>query len=175
MGIPQIDGENLTGIAIKLSVLIGRELAMTDMSGCYRVKSSNLTSNIFVIKLNDFAVKHEILKSKADKVIRVKDVISTACHDSDKFVYVNNHVTPFFGKLLATGRRAVKEKMIHSVWLSKDGCRFRLDANWREFVYHVDHALISDQKKSHERNRASKRMKPDDDDSMSNSERRVKT
>lgn len=135
MGIPPTDNEDLVSIAMSLFSLVGCDLGRADIFGSYRVKNVNSSSNIIVVKLNDISVKHRILKSKVGKELRLKDVIRCNPTNNNQVIYINNHVTPFFGKLLSEGRKAVKEKKIHSVWLSKDGCRLRFDADGVERVY----------------------------------------
>lgn len=96
------------------------------------------------MKLKDFSTKLRILKSKVGKDYRLRDVIRSV--DDSTMIYINNHVTPFFGKLLSEGRRLVKEKKIHSVWLSMDGRRLRFGPDGEERIYHSAnelHALTS--------------------------------
>lgn len=115
MGIPPMENEDLFSITMKISSLVGRDLSRADISACYRVKSGNSSSNIFIVKLNDFSVKHQLLKSKSNKNLRLNDIVCADSSAGNPQVFINNHVTPFFGKLLADGRSAVKEKKLHSV------------------------------------------------------------
>lgn len=77
---------------------------------------------------------------------------------------MNNHVTPFFGKLLAEGRRAVKDRKIHSVWLTRNGCTMRFEENGNELVYHsvkeLDEMILSHGKSVQQK----KRTRSDDND-----------
>lgn len=141
MGIPPTDNEDLVSIAMSLFALVGCALARADIFGSYRVKNANSSSNIVVVKLNDLSIKHRILKSKFGKELKLKDVIQCNPRNNNQVIYINNHVTPFFGKLLSEGRKAVKEKIIHSVWLSKDGCRLRFVADGEERGYRSVGAL----------------------------------
>lgn len=118
MGIPAAENENLKSIALSIFSLVGCQLTDADIFGCYRIRKGNSFSTIFIVKLNDVAVKHQIMKSKMSKEVRLNDVIPNSSNGS-QYIFINNHVTPFFGKLLAEGRKAVKEKKVHSVWFIK--------------------------------------------------------
>ncbi len=146
MGIPPIDDEDLVSLSLKLFSLVGCDITRGDVFGSYRVKNSNASTNIIIVKLNDFSIKHRILKSKQNSNLKLKDVIQSTSSNGDQSVYINNHVTPFFGRLLSEGRKLVKDDKIHSVWLSRDGCRLRFDAEGEERIYRSSkelHALIS--------------------------------
>lgn len=168
MGIPMTENEDLTSIATKLFLLVGCKVTKADISGCYRINTRNSSLNIFIVKLKDFAVKHRILKSKVNKELRLGDVIKSNSINENPNIFINNHVTPFFGKLLAEGRKAVKEKSIHSVWLSRSGCRLRFDIDGDEYTYRsineLNALLTTNCKQSTSRQAAkhSKRSKPDD-------------
>lgn len=177
IGIPPMENEDLGALAIKVSSLVGCELSRSDMFGSYRVKMVNSSTNIIIVKLNDFSLKHRILKSKGSKEIRLNDVVGSGNSGDNPLVFVNNHVTPFFGKLLAEGRRAVKDRKIHSVWLNKDGCRLRFDEKGKEHVYrNIEelNALISARQKSSTRGASNKRTRANDDHISPNSIHKAK-
>lgn len=134
IGVPATVNEDLKAIALKIFALIGCQQLNADIFGCYRIKIGNANSNIFIVKFNDFAVKHKILKSKLNNEVRLIDIMSNS-NDGNPAIFINNHVTPFFGRLLAEGRKAVRDKKIFSVWLRKIGCQFRFDENGREWTY----------------------------------------
>lgn len=142
MGVPPTENEDLTSLAIKIFSLIGCELKRTDMFGCYRIMKGKPFTDIFIVKINDFAIKHKILKANASKEIRLKDVTGTTAENCNQTIFINNHVTPFFGKLLAEGRKAVKDKKIHSVWLGRNGCQLRFEAEGPERTYRSLDELI---------------------------------
>lgn len=156
--------------ASKIFSLIGCELTRTEVSGCYRIRRSGAFTNIFIIKFNDFAVKQKILKAKVNKDVRLRDVLHNDSFDTNPLIFINNHVTPYFGKLLAEGRKAIKSNMIHSVWLNRNGCQFRVEANGPERSYcsmkELDDILSSLHVRPplHQRNKHPKRSRPDDNE-----------
>lgn len=170
MGVPPVINEDLISIALKLFSLVGCELKRTDIFGCYRIKKGKAFTNIFIVKINDFTVKHNILKAKVTKEIKLKDVINANAESSNQSVYINNHVIPFFGKLLAEGRRRIKDKNVHSVWLGKNGCQLRFDAAGPEHSYRSLEELNrlvdehQNQQPQQQSNRKTKRMRSNDDD-----------
>lgn len=138
LGIPPLENENLPYIAVKIFSLIGCTVARSDIIECYRVGRRNPRSNIFIVKLNDYGLKLQILKAKTSKDIRVCEVMDSskvAPDIANQFVFINNHVTPHFGKLLAEGRKAVKDKKLQSVWMGRNGCSARLDSGGKEYGY----------------------------------------
>lgn len=135
MGIPPSDNEDLVSLVLNIFSLAGNVTARDEIFGCYRVKNGNTLTNIIIVKLNNPATKFQILKSKSNKELKVKDVYQSTESNDNRSVYINNHVTPFFGKLLSEGRKSVKDKLIHSVRLTKDGCRVRFDADGEEKIY----------------------------------------
>lgn len=169
MGITATNNENITVVALKVFSLIGCELTRTDVFSCYRIKKSGAFTNIFIVKLNDFAVKQRILKAKVNKEVRLRDVIGNSSSDGNPLIFINNHVTPYFGRLLAEGRRAIKTNTIHSVWLSKNGCQFRVEANGIERSYQSiqefnDMVSSLNNRPSMNQGKPPKRSKPDDND-----------
>lgn len=77
MGVPPMENEDLGAMAIKIFSLVGCELSRSDMFGSYRVKKGNSSTNIIIVKLNDFTVKHQILKAKGNKELRLIDVVDS--------------------------------------------------------------------------------------------------
>lgn len=174
MCIPATDGEDLIAISLKIFSLLGCGLSESNLFGCYPIKKGNLFSNIFIVKINEFAVKQQIMKAKINKDLRLKDIIAISSNDNPS-IYVNNHVTPFFGKLLAEGRKAIKESGIHSVWLNRNGCQVRLVADGAERIYRSVNELQDliashrDRLTNHSEKKANKRSRPDDSEISPNS------
>lgn len=171
LGVPALPNEDLISIALKIFSLIGGEFTNSDIAECYRVQNRGSQTNIFIVILNSVATKFQILKLKSKKDLRLNDVISNNVTNDNPSIYVNNHTTPFFGKLLADGRKAVKNKQIHSVWLGKDGCRVRFEEKGKDQLYRNIselNALIS------HRNKSSKRPRSDDNHVSPNNVRKQK-
>lgn len=170
VGIPPLENEELVAIVMKICSQIGHNLRRQDIFGCYRVMKGRSQTDVIIVKLNDFSVKHQVLKLKASKVVRLHDFVLTS--DQNPMIYVNNHVTPFFGKLLSEGRKAMKEKKIHSVWLSRDGCRMRLEDGGKEFIYRsikdlnsvISRGRVGDPTNVDGNSNKKKRNRQDDDD-----------
>lgn len=166
MGIPATAKENLSSIALKVFDKFGCNLSHTEVYGCYRIKNTNM----FIAKFNDFAIKQKILKAKVNITLRLSDIISSKLTGPDTTIFVNNHVTPFFGKLLAEGRKAVKENRIHSVWLNRNGCNVRLELNGLERIYRSTDELynmitaMENQPRGQQPNNRPKRPRPEEDD-----------
>ncbi|KAG4067311.1 hypothetical protein HA402_000302 [Bradysia odoriphaga] len=181
MGLPATVDEDLNLLSLKIFQVIGCAIQRSDIFGCYRIKKANKFTSIFIIKFNDFATKQRIMKAKVDKVIKVRDVIGSDTTAGNSTLFINNHVTPFFGKLMAEGRKAVKDKRIQSVWLNRNGCNIRLEANGPERIYRstdelyrmlssLDHRSST----SNPFNTGSKRQRSEDDDNSPKNMHRAK-
>lgn len=117
-GIPIQDNEDIGKIVLDLCAVLNVVLNGDDFSNVYRTKGFGDYPGIIVLRLVNFNKKLEIMKAK-----RVKKSLSLAdinLRPEDKQVFINNHVTPFFAKLMQVGRKAAVEDKIHSVWISKD-------------------------------------------------------
>lgn len=148
VGVPRTSEECLETIATEIFRSLGCESAKTTIDSCYRI-NNNAECNIFIAKLKAYELKHHILAAKMDKRLSLKD-IDRLC-SSDQPIYINNHLTPFFGKLLADGRRAVKEKKIHSCWMSSNGPLLKLEVNGKQMnFYSAEHlaTIIEDDQTS---------------------------
>lgn len=152
-GIGRTEGENLLQIVVSLLNKIGCAVAEKQIVNCYRIKGNS--NNIIVITLADYELKQKILKEKSKKPITVGEIISCTSNAASTTIYINNHVTPFFGKLLHEGRKAVKNGDIHSCWLNSFGCQVKLQENGKQHGYRtVDELaeLIASKKSTMKRN-----------------------
>lgn len=151
-GIGSTEGENLLQIVVSVFNKIGCAVANELITNCYRIKGNS--NNIIVVTLADYDLKQKILKEKSKKAITVGEIISCTSDAAGTIIYINNHVTPFFGKLLHEGRKAVKNGDIHSSWLNSFGCQLKFEENGKQHGYRsVDELtkLIASKKKSNKR------------------------
>lgn len=155
-GIGRSDGENLLQIAITVFNKIGCAVADNQIANCYRINGNNV--NIIIVKLTDYELKQKILKEKSKKAVTAGEIINCNSDAAGTIIYINNHVTPFFGKLLHEGRKAVKNGEMHSCWLNSFGCQMKMEENGKQHVYRsVDELKSLTSKKS-----TLKRTAPDD-------------
>lgn len=132
-GVGRNDGENLPQIVSSIFDKIGCAVTDGQVVNCYRLNGNG--NNIIVVKLSDYEVKQNILKVKAQKPVKLGDVITCEANEAGSVIYINNHVTPFFGKLLKEGRIAVKKGEIHSCWINSFGCQLKLTENGKQHCY----------------------------------------
>lgn len=117
-GLPHNEGENLSEIVDSVCKAIQIEVMPTDMQACYRVKGK---FKIVVVKFVSFETKDKIMKAKTDKTIKLSDIFENITAEQDAQIFINNHTTPYFGRLLFHGRKAIKENLIHACWVSSNG------------------------------------------------------
>lgn len=96
---------------------------------------------IFIAKVNDFNVKQRLLKAKTNVILKLSDVTGQD-ENENPYIYINSQLTPFFGKLLSAGRKAAKERKVHSIWLNRHGCQVRLVTDGPEMSYNSETELI---------------------------------
>lgn len=120
---------------VSLSIFdkIGCAVTEQQVVDCYRLNGKG--NNIIVVKLSDYELKQNILKVKATKPVTLGDVITCDSEVASSIIYINNHVTPFFGKLLKEGRIAVKKGEIHSCWINSFGCQLKLTEDGKQHCY----------------------------------------
>lgn len=132
-GVIRNDDENLLEIVLSIFKKIGCTVAAKQVAGCYRIKGNN--NNIIIVKMNDYDLKQKILKQKTTKEIKAGEVSNFNSDAAMSTIYINNHVTPFFGKLLQESRRAAKDGRIHSCWLNSFGCQLKFEENGTHHNY----------------------------------------
>lgn len=120
IGVPQSE-DNLMQIMHRLFSKLGVEMSTSDIVDAYRVRGPN----IVIVKLSNFTKKQQVLNVKSKKTVSACDVVTGSTTDNS-VIYINNHTTPYFGKLLQEGRKLVKEKIIFSCWLNSNGCQIKL-------------------------------------------------
>lgn len=84
-------------------------------------------SPLIVVKLSNYDAKISILNAKVKKTVRVSDIAECDPSIANNYVYINNHVTLYFGLLLKEGRTAIKNGQIHSCWLAFSGCMLKFE------------------------------------------------
>lgn len=131
-GIPSTNNENLNELISKLLSKIDCEASASKIATSYRIRGNNI--NIIVVKLADFETKQLILSTKQKHKLSLGDVMSNSKEPKTP-LYINNHTTPFFGKLLAEGRKMIKTGKIHSCWLNNFGCQLKFTENGKNFNY----------------------------------------
>lgn len=130
-GIPFVDGERL-GDMVSL-VFDKIECNMCQFTDCYRVKGN--AKGIIIVKLTDFDAKQRILAAKSKKPLKLGDLIACSSENAKTPIFINNHTTPFFGKLLQEGRKEAKNEKIHSCWLNSFGCQVKFTDRGKQYGF----------------------------------------
>lgn len=103
------------------------------------------------------------MDNKTKNTLKVGDIITCSNKIADNAIFINNHVTPYFGKLLHEGRKAIKNGDIHSCWLNSFGCQLKIETGSTQRNYRsIDelNKLISEAKVN--KSNQSKRSAPDE-------------
>lgn len=126
-GFPKTDGEDLKETALTIFKAFGCNISKSDFDSVYRTNGRAPKFSSIVVKFKDFEKKLNVLNSK--KQIRLKDVAECSESQQNIGIYINNHTTPYFGRIMAAGRKAAKEKIIHSCWMVANSCLIQLKEN----------------------------------------------
>lgn len=126
-GFPKTDGEDLKETALTIFKAFGCNFSKSDFDSVYRTNGRTPKFSSIVVKFKDFEKKQNVLNSK--KQIRLKDVAECSESQQNIGIYINNHTTPYFGRIMAAGRKAAKEKIIHSCWIGSNSCFIQLKEN----------------------------------------------
>lgn len=162
-GCPKYDEEEVSTTAIKIFKAFGIEFNASDFSAVYRSTGTKNLSSI-IVKFKDFEKKLQAINTKpGQKEIKVSDIIGAT--QVNARIYINNHVTPFFGRLLAAGRQAVKEEVIHSCWIGTTGCLVKLQENGKPLNVRSIDDFVTLRVKTGKPPADKKRNKPDDQSS----------
>lgn len=172
MGVPSFEAESPITTAITVFKAVGCELSTSSIVSAYRTKG---TSSQIVVKLSNYDDKIKILNAKAKKVVRVSEIAICDPSVATNFVFINNHVTPYFGQLLKEGRAAVKNRQIHSCWLSSSGCMLKLDEEGVSMnistINELQKIIRDKASTSKSKQQEGKRNKPDDVTNSSNEQK----
>lgn len=124
IGVPCIENENVIAIARNVLRAFGCESIFDSILSVYRTKGRSKYFTPIIIKFKDFASKLTALNAKKD--VKLVNIPSFESADPEVKIYLNTHVTPYFGKILASGRQAIRDGLIHSFWLGSNGCLMKI-------------------------------------------------
>lgn len=115
-GIKSCENENLVEVVMNVFNFICSGVSASDITTIYRLPFGNM----IVVQFSSIEAKSALLESKTNKNIKLSDVMDTdgKSVDENAMVYVNTHLTPYFGRLISFGRRAVREGKLHSCYMS---------------------------------------------------------
>lgn len=173
-GFPRTEDENITELVLLIFKSFGCEFSKSDITSAYRSDSKTSKFSTIIVKFVSFEKKLAILNVKAKKPVQLGDVIQCSPQQQKIQIYLNNHVTPFFGRLLAAGRQASKDKLIHSCWIGTTGCMVKLKEDGKPINVRTlgELELIKSKSGTAVNN---KRQKPDDPSSPNESNPQKKT
>lgn len=123
-GVPKAEGENVNGTALIVFKAFECKFTSTDLAMVYR---SGSNSSTIIVKFADFKNKLLALEAKTKKPITLNDVAKCDGQQGDRPIFINNHVTPYFAKILSIGRDAAKSKIIQSCWMGSTGCLVKIN------------------------------------------------
>lgn len=161
IGVPMRQNEDVKAIVLDIVKYLGHTLNVAEISAAYRT----FGKNIIIAKFTSYEKKIQIIHARATKMIKVSDIMGTCSSGGDDIIFINNHTTPYYGRLLAMGRKLVKDKRIHSCWLSASGCKLKLVNEGKEQLFNTEkdlNDLITSIPPISNAPNPSKRLQPDD-------------
>lgn len=125
--VPSLKDDNLNKIVLNIFNFICAGVSEDDIASTYRLPFNN----IIVVKFTSFEAEAAVLDSKSNRKIVLSDIMSTQSTPlrNDTQIYVNTHLTPFFGHILGKGRHLVREGKLHSCWMGNSGINAKIAEN----------------------------------------------
>lgn len=142
-GIEPTTEENLEVMVKEICNSFGVVLADEDIVDIYRIYSSK--NSIIIVKLSNMAIKSSIMDKKRNVNIYSNDIWPNENNtdDSNFQIFINHHLTPYFGDLLMCGKREVKNGLIHSCWIGANGLLVRFSESERPYIFTSTSQLLS--------------------------------
>lgn len=128
MGIPSTKNENPKLIVVKVFSAIDVTVSPSDVHSAYR------KGNIIVVRLSDYDTKAAIIKNRTVNKILLSCICPELKSKPNEQIFVNNHTTPYFGRILQCGRNAVRDKRIISMRLTNRGCLMKIATDDEEIL-----------------------------------------
>lgn len=143
-GMPYDPNENLADIVDWVLDALGLpELKIGELVKVKRI--SNAKSKLIIAGFRDYETKLAVMQIKASKKISLSDIYELRVGEANPQIYINNHLTPFYGNLSYHGRNAISNGLIHSCWVSSRGFLVRLNGDSDPIVIddvqHLDNFL----------------------------------
>lgn len=96
-GMPKTQGEDIIKTAILVFKAFGCSFEASSFRACYRTRAANT----IIVKFADFQLKLRALEAK--KRVALGDVANCTEELRNCPIFINNHVTPYFAKILSLG------------------------------------------------------------------------
>lgn len=126
MGILAKDNKDLKKMVLNVFACVGVKVSPSSLLSVYR------RSGMVVAKLCNYEDKTQIIMNKMKRKLCAKD--ADGRFSSDVPIFINNHTTPYFGRILQFGRNATRDKRIHSIRLTTKGCVMKQTTDGDEVV-----------------------------------------
>lgn len=127
-GIPETKEENVYNIFNNLAVLIDEPITLNeDIQAAHRIptKHSDRPKPI-VVQFTNRQKRDAVVKKAKKKLLKTTDFVSRVPVCS---VYINDHLTPYYKKLLYEAKKLKTEKDFKYVWVSNSKIFVRKDDN----------------------------------------------
>lgn len=120
-GVPQSSKENVDTIIKSICALLKVNVEPNDITKSYRISASQNAPGIIVVHFSSFGKKLELMRAKKKRDKIIASDLKLKLSPGDSVIFINNHLTPFYAKLLQKCKQAVKEGCLKSCWLMSSG------------------------------------------------------
>lgn len=127
--------ENLEQVIINIAEEIGVALKPEDIEVTHRMPSRKKESCPIIVEFNSRKKRNEILNRRYHKVVTNKNILGQG--HSDKRIFINESLTPYFKHLLWLTKKYAKENGYKFCWFRKDKIflKFNEDSNPLAITY----------------------------------------
>lgn len=128
MGLPPAcDDEDTIRVVIATLDCFGVSIDRKDIIDAYRVANSR--NNLIVVKCSNLHTKLAVMQQKQSAEVFLSHIYDNVTKEEDARIFINNHVTPYFGKMLQVARGAISAGKIQSCWINSNGLMVRFKTN----------------------------------------------
>lgn len=127
-GVPEMEGERVLDIINKMAIALDETVVLNqDIQAAHRIPGkNNMRPRPIIVQFTNRMKRDAVLKKARAKKLKSTNFVSNV---PETFVYVNEHLTPYYKKLLFEAKRIKKEKSYLYVWVRGSKIFAKKDVN----------------------------------------------
>lgn len=137
--MPEVPGEQLAEIVVKLGTKIKVEIKKTDIEVIHRIPSSNGNKpKTIIIEMNSRKKRNEIIEAKK-KIVTQNDILGSGTSGR---IYINESLTPYNKDLFWKARETGKKNNYKYTWFKNNKIMMRKDEQSRPIIIKKEEDLF---------------------------------
>lgn len=136
--VPISKNEDILAIVFSICNFIGVSLEQEDVVSAKRIRNSR--TQIIIVKFASANIKDDVMKAQKTRTITTASILLGNTADKRNKIFVRSHVLPHFNRIMAYGRRLIKEGKLFACWMTASGVFVRRYRDGHpELIYNCDH------------------------------------